>query len=504
MREKFRIAIAGFQHESNSFSPHPTGYDAFLKSDAWPGLTLGPDVLIQLDSLNIPLSGFVQASSNTCDLYPIAWSAAEPYGPVTRDAFERVTGLICDGFGNAGEIDGVYLDLHGAMVCEHHEDGEGEILRRVREIVGAEVPLVMSLDLHANLTPEMVALSDAITIYRTYPHLDMAETGARAYDFLGSMLKTGKKPHKTWRQIPFLIPLSSQHTGSEPCRSFYESLPRLTSEGVTGIDFACGFPPADIWHCGPAIVAYGSSPEAVKHAADNLYEMIVASEAGIEDPLLSADDAVERAMVRGRRGAPAVIADVQDNPGAGGSSDTTSLLRSLVRKGAQGAAMSIFWDPEAAAIAHTAGEGGTITLGLGGKFGPEGEQPFQADFLVERLSKGTAICEGDMMRGFEIDIGPTALLRVADTRCEVRIVVSTERTQCLDQAFFRVAGVEPVEQSILAIKSTVHFRADFDPIAAETLVVIAPGIHPCKLDDLEYRNLRGGVRLGPLGKVHLA
>lgn len=502
MEKKFRIAIAGFQHESNSFSPHPTGYDAFVKSDGWPGLTSGPAVLVDLDSLNISISGFIQASSKTCDLVPITWSAAEPYGPVTRDAFQRVTGLICTGLRDAGEIDGVYLDLHGAMVCEHLEDGEGEILRRVREVVGAEVPLAMSLDLHANLTPEMVALSDAIAIYRTYPHLDMADTGAKAYALLESMLTSGEKPHKTWRQIPFLIPLSSQHTGSEPCRTFYDSLPGLTSEGVTSIDFACGFPPADIWHCGPAIVAYGASPEAVEHAADNLYEMIVASEKSMKDPLLSANDAVERAMAAGRPGAPAVIADVQDNPGAGGSSDTTSLLRALVAKGARGAAMSCFWDPEAAAAAHAAGEGNRISLGLGGKFGPEGEEPFQADFFVEGLSDGKAVCEGDMMQGFEIDIGPTALLRVADTGCDVRIVVSTERIQCLDQAFFRVAGVEPVEQSILAIKSTVHYRADFDAIASEIFMAACPGFHPCRLENLSYNNLRPGVRLGPNGPAH--
>jgi microcystin degradation protein MlrC len=348
----------------------------------------------------------------------------------------------------------------------------------------------------------MVALTDAMAIFRTYPHLDMAATGARAYALLESMLQSGEKPHKTWRQIPFLMPLSSQHTGSEPCRTFYESLPGLTLEGVTTIDFACGFPPADIWHCGPAIVAYGASAEAVEHAADDLYEMIVASEIGMKDPLLSAGDAVERAMAAGRPGAPAVIADVQDNPGAGGSSDTTSLLRSLVAKGAQGAAMSSFWDPDAAAAAHAAGEGRTISLGLGGKFGPEGEEPFQADFVVERLSDGKAVCEGDMMQGFEIDIGPTALLRVADTGCDVRIVVSTERIQCLDQAFYRVAGVEPVEQTILAIKSTVHYRADFDAIASAVIMAACPGFHPCRLENLSYENLRPGVRLGPNGPVY--
>ncbi|MBT7706804.1 M81 family metallopeptidase, partial [archaeon] len=481
MEKKYKVAIAGFQHESNSFSPKPTEYDDFLKSDGWPGLTLGEYLMGEFATLNLPLSGFIQAASDTCQLTPICWSSAEPYGPVSKDAFERMIELICNGVRGAGEIDAVYLDLHGAMVCEHCEDGEGEIIARVRGVVGPDMPLSVSLDLHANVTPEMVALSDTITIYRTYPHLDMADTGKRSYDLLMHMLRTKTKPHKAFRQLSFLMPLSSQHTGSGPCQSFYDGLPAMINEGVTSIDFATGFPPSDIWHCGPAIVAYGPDVEAVEGAAGDLYDKVALAEINMKDPLLSIDEAVELAISRGSTGAPAIIADVQDNPGAGGSGDTTGLLHALIAKKARGVVLSCFWDAEAVTIAQAAGEGSTVSLSLGGKSGPDEVKPLQAKFIVETLSNGIAMCEGEMLKGFELDLGPTVLLRVKDEDSDIRIVVSTERAQCLDQAFFRVVGVEPVEQSILVVKSTVHYRADFEAFASELIMCASPGYSYCRL-----------------------
>jgi microcystin degradation protein MlrC len=241
----------------------------------------------------------------------------------------------------------------------------------------------------------------------------------------------------------------------------------------------------------------------VEAVADQLYEQVLDAEAEFDFELLDPDAAVVRAMANASD-KPVVLADAQDNPGAGGTSDTTGLLAALVRNGARQAVIAVMYDPEVAAMAHAAGVGAELETALGGKSGLTGIEPYQARFEVEALGDGRFTYTGAMNLNSKAQLGNMALLRVIDENSEVRIVVGSSRSQCLDLAMIRHLGIEPSEQRIVAVKSTVHFRADFDPIAAETLVVIAPGIHPCKLVDLDYRNLRAGVRLEPLGPVHSA
>ena len=496
------IAVGGMQHETNTFAPHLAPYAAFERADSWPGLCAGPALFDNLGGLNIPLSGFVeQARQDGHRLHPLCWCSAEPSSYVTSDAFERVADMMCRALEVKEQLDAVYLDLHGAMVTEHHEDGEGELLRRVRAMIGPGVPIVVSLDLHANVTEAMLEYSDAMTIYRTYPHLDMAATGARAYAVLEGLL-AGRPLHKALRKIPFLFPLTSQCTSFDPCKSIYDGLDGMsTAAGMSSIDFATGFPPADIAECGAAVVAYGEDEAATEAAAEQVYQQVLAAEADFDFELLDPDAAVIRAMANASD-KPVVLADAQDNPGAGGTSDTTGLLDAMVRNGAQSAVIAVMYDPEVADMAHAAGVGVTLDTELGGKSGLTGIEPYRASFAVEALGDGRFTYTGEMNLNSKAQLGNMALLRVVDENSEVRVVVGSSRSQCLDLAMIRHLGLEPTEQKIVAVKSTVHFRADFDPIAAETLVVIAPGIHPCKLDDLEYRNLRAGVRLGPLGKVH--
>ena len=504
MSERKIIAVGGFQHETNTFAPHLAPFEVFERADSWPGLTTGDALFDTMAGLNIPLSGFIDSARQAGHrLHPLCWCAAGPSGYVTRDAFEHVADLICDSIGNAESLDAVYLDLHGAMVTEHHEDGEGELLRRVRGIVGDEVPIVISLDLHANVTAGMVEHSDAMTIYRTYPHLDMAITGNRAYNLLSTIM-SGQSLHKVMRKIPFLFPLSSQCTDFDPCKSIYQQLGEMSGlPGLANVDFATGFPPADIAESGAAIVAYGEDSSAVKAAADRLYQQVLDAEADFNFELLDPDTAVVRAMANASD-KPVVLADAQDNPGAGGTSDTTGLLEALVRNGAQQAVIAVMYDPEVADMAHAAGVDAELETALGGKSGLIGIEPYQARFKVEALGDGRFTYTGAMNLNSKAQLGNMALLRVIDENSDVRIVVGSSRSQCLDLAMIRHLGIEPCEQRVVAVKSTVHFRADFDPIAAETLVVIAPGIHPCKLADLNYQNLRTGVRLEPLGPAHRA
>jgi len=201
-----RVVIAGFHHETNTFAPCKTPYEEFVKDDGWPGLVQGEAVIAALEPMNLGMGGFIQAAhEHNWQLLPLLWCNAEPYAHVTEDAYERIAGLIIEGvrheleqasLENSQRVDAIYLCMHGAMVAEHTDDGEGELLKRLRELAGSDVrsdvPIVLSLDLHANVTPQMFELADGITLFRTYPHIDMADTGRRAFDLLKPMIEKGE------------------------------------------------------------------------------------------------------------------------------------------------------------------------------------------------------------------------------------------------------------------------------------------------------------------------
>ncbi|MDP6706850.1 MAG: M81 family metallopeptidase [Alphaproteobacteria bacterium] len=493
-----RIAHAGFMHETNTFAPIKASWDDFLRTESFPGLTRGQEVIEVMSSFNIGTAGFLKTAAELGhEPVPIAWASAVPSAHVTEDAFERMSEIVLAGLADLEPYDAVYLDLHGAMVTEHLEDGEGELIRRVRHAIGSEMPLVVSLDLHSNTTETMLDHSDGLIAYRTYPHVDMADTGSRAMRYLDGLLQ-GARPAKARRALPFLMPLTGQCTMMQPTEGVYEALAAMEGEpGVHSLSFTPGFPPADINDCGPVVVAYGDDQAAADRAADALYDHIMAREAEFQVPFLSPGEAVTKAMASNAL-KPFVLADVQDNCGAGATSDTTGLLRAMVELQADRTVIGLMVDPEAAAAAHAAGEGAEVDLSLGGKRFTEGGPPFEGRFQVAKLGDGRVTCTGPMFRGAKVNLGPTALLQIGG----VGVVVSSNRMQAADQELFRHVGIEPSEQKILGLKSSVHFRADFQPIAEEVLVVGAPGAFIDQPELLPYQNLRPGVRVSPKGRTH--
>lgn len=218
-----RIAVGGFLHETNTFAPTKATYADFVHGGGWPAMTQGADLLKVMRQINVGLAGFIgEAETHSWELVPTIFAAASPCAQVTEDAYERIAKLIVDGIKSALPLDAVYLDLHGAMVSQHFDDGEGEILRRVREVIGNALPLVVSLDLHANVAPDMVHHADALIAYRTYPHVDMANTGRAAARHLALLLREGQRFEKAFRQLPFLIPISWQCTNDRPTKGIYE------------------------------------------------------------------------------------------------------------------------------------------------------------------------------------------------------------------------------------------------------------------------------------------
>jgi microcystin degradation protein MlrC len=497
-----RIAIGGFLHETNTFAPTKATYADFVHGGGWPAMARGADVPKVMRNINVGLSGFIEAAqARGWEMVPTISCGASPSAHVTRDAYERIVKVMVDGISAAGPLDAVYLDLHGAMVSEHLDDGEGEILARVRQLIGKELPLVVSLDLHANVTPAMVEHADALIAYRTYPHVDMADTGRAAAKHLALLLATGQKFAKAFRQLPFLIPISWQCTTDQPTKAIYQMLAALESDTVPTLSFAPGFPAADFYHCGPSVFAYGRTQADADAAADTVAALIESHEDDFDGRIYSPDEGVRHAMELATRAKkPIIIADTQDNPGAGGDSDTTGMLRALVRNNATKAAIGVIYDPASAKAAHTAGVGASVTLALGGKSGIPGDAPYQETFVVETLSDGQFIAPGPYYGGRGMDMGPSACLRIGD----VRVVVSSHKAQLADQSMYRYVGIEPTEQSILVNKSSVHFRADFEPIAETLLICAAPGAMPADTAALPWTRLRPGIRIKPNGPAFAA
>jgi len=491
-----RVLIAGFQHETNTFAPSKATYENFERGEGFPMLARGADVL-ELRDVNIPAGGFIKAAERAGhELLPVIWAGASPSAHVEKSAYERIVSEITDA-AREWDFDAIYLDLHGAMVAEHTDDGEGTLLERLREIVGPQLPIVVSLDLHTNFTQKMFDNADALVAYRTYPHIDLAETGERAAELLERLLTQVPPYESVMKRVPFLIPINGMCTLLDPAKAFYERLAELETGGVQSLSFTPGFPAADFPECGPVIWGHGSDAIAVEQAVSELYTVLIAEEDRWTVPLLDPDFAVLEAM-RLSDGAskPVVIADTQDNPGAGGDSNTTGMLRALIRNGAGRAAIGLICDPQAARAAHEAGVGAFIEVGLAGCPGVVGDEPFFARYEVMFISDGRCRFDGPMMHGMLAELGPVACLKIDD----VLIAVSSNKAQMFDRNLFRVAGIEPEAMKILVNKSSVHFRADFQPMAEAVLVARSPGPAVADPSELNWTRLAEGIRTSPMGK----
>ena len=494
-----RVALAGFLHETNTFAPTRALLDDFIQGGGYMPLARGVDLITQSRGINLGIGGAVEyGESAGWDMVPVLWAGAIPSAHVVRDAYDALSDEIIAGIASAGPLDGVFLDLHGAMVAEHEDDGEGRLLARVREAVGPDVPIAAALDLHGNITQAMVDAADVLVGFRTYPHVDMAETGRRAAEQLGRLMARGKPFAKAFRRLPFLVPIAWQSTRAEPARAIYDLVADAETGPVSSTSFFFGFPAADFPGCGPTVICYGESQAAADAAAERIEQAVLAAEADFAGKTYDPDEGVQEAMrLAAHATRPIVIADTQDNPGAGGDSNTTGMLRALVRNNAPRAALGNMVDPQAAAAAHAAGQGAEIEIALGGASGSPGDAPFAARFTVETLSDGKLIASGPFYGGAPLDLGPSACLRIGD----VRVVVTSRKAQMADQQMYRFVGIEPTEQAILVNKSSVHFRADFDVIAETILTCTAPGPMPVSPASLPFRNLAPGIRLEPLGRA---
>ena len=486
-----KIAVGGFQHETNTFAGVTTSRSDFDEPGGWPRFSRGAEVVAVLADAGAPTAGaLAEAASRGIDVVPLLWCIALPSGPVEDDAFEDIAGELVKRFGEAlaeGGLDGLYLDLHGAMATQSHPDAEGELLRRLRAIAPEPFPIVASLDFHANLSESMVADATLLDCYRTYPHVDMRETGARAFGRLVDMIEGAYRPAKAVRPIPFFMGMNDQCTLVEPAKRLVALGNALETDGrVLAVAQCFGFGLADIPDVGPTVVAYDKDPKMAEAAADAMAEAWIAAEPEFVGAVLGMREAVSRAMAlaEGPGTGPVVIADTQDNPGGGGPGDTTGLLQTLIDAGADGAVVVHIADAAACKAAHAAGIGATIDIAVGGGTFPELGPPVPGPFTVAALGDGSFTGIGPMYRGNAIKLGPVALLE----RSGVRVIVAPRKMQASEPALLHHLGLEPKDLPILVVKSSVHFRGAYQTMAKAIVIAKAPGVVGIELNDLTFRH----------------
>jgi microcystin degradation protein MlrC len=488
-----RIAVGGWQHETNSFAPMPTRYEDFLMPGGYPVLSRGAALLPALTGSATALSGalrVLQAAAVT--LEPLLWCLAMPAGPIEDAAFERIAAMLCADLSDAiarAPLDGVYLDLHGAALAQSVPDVEGELLRRIRRILG-DVPIAISLDPHANFTPAMAAFSDAVAPYRTYPHIDMPAAGARAATLLLDRIRRGAPFAKAYRQVDYWYTLGSQCTMMGPMEAAMAERAAIAERhSVAELGFCFGFPYADFADCGAALSCHAATQLQADAAADEFLAYLYAHEADFRPDAMPAAEAVAAAVAAAQGASrPVIIADTQDNPGGGGHGDTTGLLAELIAQRAAGAVVCLINDAESAAACHEAGAGIIIPLSLGGK---SDGVPYVAEARVLRIEDGTFPLTGPMGKGNMARLGQTALVEFEPG---VRVIIGSRKIQAYDLAILRHIGVEPTDCAIIAVKSSVHFRADFAPIAERIIVAAAPGPVIADPSRLPFQHVRASVR----------
>jgi len=496
------VFVAGFHHETNTFAPSIADWAAFECGAGYPSYARGEAMLQKMRGTSTSLGGFAQAAAELgWTLRPSVWAGAMPSNRVTAAAFARICDEIVADL-RIGGFDAVYLDLHGAAVAEGADDAEGALLERIRAVVGPKMPIVASLDLHANVTERMLALSDAMTAFRTYPHVDMRETGARAARMLARRVGATAR-HKHAERVPFLLPLNAQCTLMQPAASVIALVDRLEAEHDVELNFSMGFSAADFSECGPVLFGYGADAARVREAVQRLHAEVLSRRAEWSLDLLTPAAAIERAIeLAATADAPVVIADTQDNPGAGGDSNTTGVLHALIaaragqRLGGR-VALGLLFDPVSAQAACAAGAGATLWLKLGKAVptwsGALTEPALEAQVKVRTTSNGAVPLFGPMTAGAIAQLGPCACVEVDG----IRVLLASAKAQMLDLDLYRFLGVEPTQMKLLVNKSSVHFRAAFAPIASHILVTKSPGPMAADPGDLPWTKLPAGMAARP-------
>lgn len=482
----FTVLTACLFHETNTFNVNLTGYDAFIARDAH----FGEDAIRVLGDANTELAGFCDKAREYGWKHIHVLSAhAEPAGLVTRDAFERLGGqIVAAAAAHKDELDGIALALHGAMVTEFCEDGEGELLKRLRDVVGPDLPIAITLDLHANVTPEMCALANIIVSYKTYPHIDMRERARQAADILERAMKGQIRPRTLRAHRPMLEEVNGARTDVGPMiERVAKAIAHEKTPGALAVSINSGFGNADIKDVGPTVLVTYDGEEAPHRAfAESLADDIWNMRFDVINYYMPVAEAAGLAKAHKRAKGPFIIADYADNPGGGGYGDSTNLLKAMLDAGIEDAAFGPMVDSEVARDLHKRKIGDKVKIQLGGKTDPRfGGAPIDVEGELRLISDGTYTGDGPMIGKLTFSFGPSAVVRAGG----IDILVVTEPSQMLDQQQFRAFGIDPAAKTVVALKSMQHFRAAFEPIADKVIVCDSGALCTPHLEHLPYKKV---------------
>ena len=509
-----RVVLAMMKHETNTFSPVPTDLARFSKGAERP--LEGEAVLAAYRGTGSCIAGFIDvAEAAGAEIVPSIAANAPPSGPVRSAAYEYICDAILEAV--AGGCDAILLDLHGAMVTERYEDGEGELLARIREIA-PDVPIGVTLDMHANLYPALVENADVIAGYQTYPHIDYHETGVRAARPLFAMLRGEARPVAAWGNRPMLPHVMRQGSGDFPNRDLQARAREMEAEGALAVSLFTGFPHADISNAGlSCVVVTDGDRAAAERMRDELLdfawtnrEAFVYRIEPLADSIARAGEAAAGASGSGRDPAdrhpaahgdgPVILLDHYDNAASGGTMDSMTVLRAILEAELEDVAVFAIHDPGAVRELIAAGIGAQATVMLGGKIDMPAinmaGEPLEVTGRVKLISEGRFRNLGPAGTGIEMNMGPTVVL---DTR-RVEIVVISRHHEPNDLNCFLSLGIDPRARRFLMLKSRIHYRAGFSDVARDIIECAGTGVCTSDYDMLDFRNVRRPIY--PLDRIN--
>ncbi|MBV9017891.1 MAG: M81 family metallopeptidase [Alphaproteobacteria bacterium] len=490
-----RLLIAMMKHETNTFSPVPTPLARFgpSYSDKGPGPLYGEAAVNAYRGTGSGLGAYLDlaAREKAEIVLPIA-ASAPPSRPVDDAAFAHIAGVICEAVTKGG-CDGMFLDLHGAMVTESFEDGEGELLRRMRAI-DPKTPIGVSLDMHANLYDAIIDNATVVTGYRTYPHIDTYDTAKRAGDILLRAMRGEVRPVMAWGNVPMLPHVMRQGSDDHPNRELQARCAAIATEAALDASLFTGFPHADITNAGLSAVVVADGDRAL---AEKLRDELLDRAWRDREAFVYRLEPLEKSLARARTieppkagEGPIVLLDHYDNCASGGTMDTTVVLAAILHEGLDNVAAFAIYDPEAVQQAIAAGIGATVTLSIGGKMKmpaiPGESPPLTVTGTVKTISSGRFRNKGPMGRGLLMDMGPTVVI---DTG-KAEIAVISRHVEPNDLNCLLSLGIDPMQKRYVMLKSRVHWRAGLGALAKS--VVDCAGIGVCTSDygQLTFRNVR--------------
>ena len=480
LHSSFRVAVAAIKHEANTFAPRLTTPADFERKGLW----RGRELLERSAGTNDELAGFHAVTEREgIELLPLFRAYAQPLGRVERAAYERFKRDLLDGLRAAGQLDGVLLSLHGAMAVVDEDDPDGDLLAAVRALVGPDVPLVSSHDLHANITRQMCRAATALVGFHTSPHVDLEDTGRRAAEVLMGVLRGATRPTMACRKVPMITPAEKHRSEF----GTYGELFRLVDEierrpSILSASLFTVQPWLDVEELGwTAVVVTDGDAELAERTAAELGEAAWSRREELLVELVPLADAIERAR-RAPRG-PIVFVDSADSTNSGATGDSTAILEAVLDQSVGGTVLLHVVDAEAAAAAHAAGVGREITLAVGGKVDTVHYRPVRLTATVDALSDGRYTVESPMMRGQAVNVGRAAALRTG----QLRLVVCEAWPPGHDPGIYRHLGLDPRDAKVVQIKSPAGFRAWYEPIAAEIILLDTPGLTPANLAALPFR-----------------